>query len=285
MSNELSSVRPPVSGWQRFVGWLGRAWRWLVAALRGPDPDPEPVLPPPPPPPGRLGERRRLQPPLVVPASGYIFSFNIHATFIWTSHGITRETLSGSVQYFMPYAVRELKTIAASRARHYPAHQAHELEVDLQERLAQKGTWRYARDGIEVTCRPHVWVELEDRIKEAVQPYWEQLIKLDCERTVSMERVKYAKALSSEWLAVLTDLVGSPIAEGAAQMTEKEFAEVVQKIMAERKAAGAKLDSLLEEKIRNGDAFDRMEHFDQLKERLERQSAFNGATPGNEAPS
>ncbi|MEJ3746281.1 hypothetical protein WEI85_23695 [Actinomycetes bacterium KLBMP 9797] len=279
MSEEPVNVKPSVGG------WLSRLWRWLLAALRGPEPAPVPVpvVPPPPPPPGWLRERRHLQPPLVVPASGYIFTFQVHASFVWTSYGITRDMLSSSVQHFMPYLVRELKATAARRAREHEPHQAHRLETELQDWLEDKGVWRYTRDGVEVTCRPHVWVELEDRVKQAVQPYWEELIKLDCEHTVRMKRVEYAKDLSDGWLAVLTDLVGSPVAEGAAQMTEKEFADVVQKIMAERKAAAEKLNTLLEEKIRHGDAFDRMEHFDMLKERLERQAAFNGAAQGNES--
>jgi hypothetical protein len=295
--NEASSrVEPSVSAWRRFAAWLGRVWRWFIAAVRGPEPMHGPVLPPPPlpPPPGRHSERRRLQSPLVVPASGHVFNFNIHASFIWTSHGLPRQTLSSTVQHFMPYAVRELAAVSASRARHHAAHQAQELEHDLQELLAKKGIWKFVHEGVEVTCRPHVWVQLDDRVKQAVQPYWEELIKLDCEHKVSMRRVEYADELSKQWLAVLTDLVGSPVADGAAQMTEKEFAEVVRTIMAERKAAAEKLNDLLEERIRQGDAFDRVEHFDVLKERLEEQAAFtyapragtqvhNGFAPGREA--
>ncbi|MEV0607289.1 hypothetical protein AB0I61_13060 [Polymorphospora rubra] len=249
--------------------------------LRGPEPMPEPAPPPPPPapPPGRLTERRDLTAPLVVPASGYIFTFNVYAAFVWVSNGLPREVLNGSAQHFMPYAVRELKAIAASRARHHPAHHARELEVELQRILTDRGNWRYRRGDVEVTCRPYVWVELEDRVKRAVQPYWEQLIKLDCEHDVQMKRAEYAEQMSKQWLAILADLVGSPLADGAAQMTEKEFAAVVEKIVAERKAAAAKLDSLLEEKVRDGDAFDRAEHFELLKERLERfaTSAFAGS--------
>jgi hypothetical protein len=286
MSEASICVEPSVSRWRRFSGWLGRVWRWIVAALRGPEPMPEPIMPsapPPPPPPGRLRERRRLQSPLVVPASGYIFNFHVHATFVWTSHDLPRELLSASSQHFMPYVIRELAAIAAGRARLYPAHRAHELEVDLQELLDRKGVWRYGREGVEVTCQPHVWVQLEDQVKQAVRPYWEELIKLDCEHDVQMKRAEYAERLSKQWLSVLTDLVGSPIANGAAQLTEKEFAEVVQSIMAERKASAEKLNTLLEDKVRDGDEFDRMEHFETLKERLEQQATFISAPPSGAA--
>lgn len=282
MTSTTQIKAPGASWWRRFGRWVARAWRWLLDALRGPEPMPEPSLPPPPPPPppGRLSERRDLASPLVVPASGYIFHFKIHATFIWVSHGLPRELLSGSAQHFMPYAVRELRALAASRARLHPPHHAQELEVELQRTLAERGEWRYRRGDIAVTCRPYVWVELEDRVKQAIQPYWEQLIKLDCEHNVQTRRAEYAEQLSKQWLNILTDLVDSPLADGAAQMTEKEFAAVVEKIVAERKAEAARLESLLDEKAREGDAYNRMEHFEMLRERLERLASYAFASGG-----
>lgn len=274
--------------WRRMGRWLLGACRWLLKTLRGPEPMLEPVLPPPPPP-GRLSERRELGSPVVVPASGYIYNFNVHATFVWVSHGLSRELLNGSVQHFMPYAVRELKVLAAHLSRHHPPHHARELEIELQRSLGDRGMRSYKRGDVEIMCRPYVWVELEDRVKRAVQPYWEQLIKLDCEHEVQSKRAEYAEQLSKQWLAILTDLLGSPLADGAAKMTENEFAAVVEKIVAERKAAAAKLDGLLEEKVRDGEAFDRMENFELLKERLERfaETAFrdNGPPPNGAANS
>ncbi len=276
-------VGPSVGGWQRFFAWLGRVWRGLVDALRGPEP--EPVAPPPPPlpPPGMLQERRRLTAPLVVPANGYTFSFHIHASFVWTSHGLARESLTSLTQYFMPYAVRTLNALAARHARTFPAHRAHDLEVQLQEVLAGQGPWRFIRDDVEITCRPHIWVKLEDRVKQAVQPYWEQLIKLDCEHDVQMKRAEYAEKLSKQWTALLSDLMGSPLADGAAELTEKQLSEVVHKIVADRQAAAEKLDALLTERVKDGEAFDRMENFEILKERLERQEAFDAVTPSSAA--
>jgi hypothetical protein len=95
------------------------------------------------------------------------------------------------------------------------------------------------------------------------------LIQLDCEHDVQMKRAEYAERLSKQWMTVLTDVVANPLAGGAAIMTEKEFAEVVEKIVAERKSAAEKLEKLLEEKVRDGDAFERMEHFETLRKRLE----------------
>jgi hypothetical protein len=251
---------------RRLVRVLTRVWHWLLARWRTPAPAP---APPPPPAPGRLRERRGLQAPLVVPAHGYVHHFKVHAAFVWHSDGLPREVLAAHVQHFMPHATRELKAIAASCAREHFPHHAQELEVKLQQVLEERGERRYRRGSDEVTLRPSAWVELDDRVKRAVEPYWEQLIKLDCEHTVQVKRAEYAEQLSHRWLEVLTDLVGSRLADSAAHMTASELAAVVEKIAAERRTAESKLESLLEQRIRDGDAFEQMEHFAALKEHLE----------------
>lgn len=253
--------------WRRFGSWLLTLWHRLVAALRGPEPVPMPP-PPPPPPPGRLTERRDGQAPIIVPARGYVFTFRIHAAFIWSSEGIPREVLSGSAQYFMPYAIRALTRLAAARARNVVAHRARELEVELQRAIAETGPWRYERNGVRVTCQPYVWVELDDGVKQAVKPYWEQLIKLDCEYDVDVKRAQYVDRLSRQWLAILENLVDNPVAGGAAKMTNESLAAVVRGLIAEQNATAQRLENLLGERLRNGDAYEQATSFDILAERL-----------------
>lgn len=273
LSGELSRGR-----WRRFGTWLVLLWRRLLAALRRPTPSP-PLLPPPPAP-GRLTERWNTPQPIAVPARGYVFDFHVGAAFIWSSDGLPRETLNGSARFFMPYATRTLTRLAAEHARDFAPHRARELEVELQRTLAGMSPWRYERHGAVVTCRPHVWVRLDDRVKAAVQPYWEQLIKLDCEHDVHVKRARYAEHLSRQWLAVLEQLLDNPLAAGAARMTEKELAEVVQGIMTEQKTAQAKLDELLADRIRNGDAFERAESFETLLQRLRAEMGDDATMAG-----
>ncbi|XVU30447.1 hypothetical protein ACQPZJ_14735 [Actinoplanes sp. CA-054009] len=222
---------------------------------------------------------------MVVPANGYIFTFEVHASFIWTAEGVHQEELSSAVDSLMPYAVRRLKALAAQHARQHPPHRARELEVRLQQELDESQVWRFSWRGLALTCRPHIWVELEERVKQAVQPYWEQLIKLDCEHDVQTRRAEYAEKLSKQWATILTDLMGSPVADGAAEMTEKDLAEVVRKIVMEQKAAAEKLEDLMTKKADGGDAFERSEHFEALRERLERRAdrlfEATGASAGN----
>ncbi|MGV9806777.1 hypothetical protein [Micromonospora chersina] len=217
--------------------------------------------------------------PIVVPARGYVFIFRVRAAFIWASEGIPREILSGSAQYFMPYAIRALTRLAASRARNFAAHRARELEVELQRAVATSGPWRYERGGVQVTCQPYVWVELDDGVKQAVRPYWEQLIKLDCEYDVDTKRAQYAERLSRQWLSILEKLVESPVAGGAARMTSERLATVVQDLIAEQQAAAQRLEDLLGDRLRSGDAYEQATSFDILAERLKARERTDAKAP------
>lgn len=271
MSVETGPVGPSVSWWLRFSAWLGRAWRAFIRALSPPESlPPTPVSPPPLPP--QVRGQRTLQTPLVVPASGYVFTFRVHATFHWSAEGVYQEQLSSLMDALAPYPIRRLKALAARHARNHAPHHAREMEQELQQALIEVGPWSFALRGIAATCRPYVWVELDEQVKEAVRPYWEQLIRLDCEHDVRVRRAEYTERLSRQWTEILADLLGSPAAAGAAEMTEKELAEVVGRIVAEQRAAGEKLEDMMAEKANSSDMQERSEHFEQLRERLERRA-------------
>ncbi len=271
MSVETGPVGPSVSRWLRFSAWLGRIWRAFIRALSPPEPlPPTPVSPPPLPP--QVRGQRTLQTPLVVPASGYVFTFRVHATFHWSAEGVYQEQLSSLMDALAPYPIRRLKALAARHARNHAPHHAREMEQELQQALIEGGPWPFTLRGIAATCRPYVWVELDEQVKEAVRPYWEQLIRLDCEHDVRVRRAEYTERLSRQWTDILADLLGSPAAAGAAEMTEKELAEVVGRIVAEQRAAGEKLEDMMAEKANSSDMQERSEHFEQLRERLERRA-------------
>ncbi|MCN0154888.1 hypothetical protein NDQ86_22950 [Salinispora arenicola] len=273
MGVETGPVRPSASWWLRFNAWLGRIWRAFIRALSPPEPlPPVPVSPAPAPPPPQMRGRRTLQTPLVVPASGYVFTFRVHATFHWSAEGVYQEQLSSLMDALAPYPVRRLKALAARHARNHAPHRARELEQELQQALTEGGPWPFAWRGIAATCRPYVSVELDEQVKEAVRPYWEQLIRLDCEHDVRVRRAEYTERLSRQWTDILTDLLGSPAAAGAAEMTERELAEVVGRIVAEQRAAAEKLEDMMAEKASSTDMQERCEHFEQLRERLERRA-------------
>lgn len=264
MTESFETTIRPTGQWRRFVAWLGRLWRRLCAALRGPTPLPQPPLPPPPPP-GRLVVRRRWQRPVELPAKGYVHHFLLHAVFVWTSDGLPREALHASIQEGTPYVSRELIRRAAGLAREHPAHQARKLEESLQRALAEQPSWSY--DGGRISCRPYVWVRLEKRVEDAIRPYWEDLIKLDCAHRVDMRRAEYADKLSERWTEILTRLASSDVAGGAARLTEAELAEVMRDIVAERQAAQQRLDDMMADGLRSEDPYERAAWFDSMTDR------------------
>jgi hypothetical protein len=184
------------------------------------------------------------------------------------------------VDRFLPYSVRHLTAIAARLSRQHEAHRAREYEVELQKALEELGEWKYSRGGYSISVRPYVWVQLEDRVKQAVMPYWEELIKLDCEHDVQIKRAEYADRLSKQWTTILTDLAGSPFADAAAEMTEKEFADVVRKIVADRKAAAEKVDELLRKRAESAGDWEESDYFAELRKRLEREEERLSAAEG-----
>jgi hypothetical protein len=279
MTMETGPMLAPAGRLLRLRAWFGRVWRAFLGLFRIPEPDPIPIMPisppappPPPPPPGRLRGRRRLQRPLVVPASGYIFTFQVHATLVWVSENLPPELLNSAIDELMPYVTRRLKAVAAQHSRQHPPHRAREFETALQQELTTTAPWTHTWGEATLTCRPHIWVELEEQVKQAVRPYWEELIKLDCAHDVQMRRAEYAEELSRHWTTVLTGLLDSPVAGGAADMTETQLAEVVAKIVAEQRAAAEKLEDLMTKKVDAGDSFERSEHFEALRVRLERRA-------------
>lgn len=245
-------------------GWTQKHWRHLVAALQEPELAAAPGSSPPIA--GRLTQRRDASGPIVVPARGYVFNFNVRATFTWSSNGLRPELLSSYAHYFMPHAIQRLARLAADRARTFAPHQAGELEVELQRVLAEQGPWHYDRGEVVVTCQPDAWVRLDERVKQALQPYWEDLVKLECQYEVHMRRAQYAEQLNRRWVTILEDFVDNPIDDDATQATNEYLANARQHMMAEQKAAAQWSKDLISERRRNLDFLKPFSSFDILPE-------------------
>jgi hypothetical protein len=262
-------TEPDPSYLDKPTGW----WQRLRARLGAPEPPAPPPLPPPPPP-GPLWLRRAVTQPIIVPALGHVFDFHVDASLLWRSDGLTREELSDWTQRFADRARRELVPRIGAVAHRYPPHEARALEVELNRLFAGR-TWRFRAGAVDLTCRPHVRVTLDDRVQDFVRPYWERRIKMECEHAVEIRRAELAEHLSQQWLAVLAKLRDNPLASGAARMTEKEFAAVVDQIRADQKEAADQLQSLLDTALRNSaglDAYERAETFDAVIDELRRRA-------------
>jgi hypothetical protein len=252
------------------MSWLHRVLRFLGHLLRGPQrPTPLPI--------GELTERRESSTPIPVLAKGYVFDFQILPDFTWTSHGLRRELLNDWVEQLTGRARRDLAHTAADFARRYPPHRARELEVELNRALSQT-VWHYERSGVALDCRPRARVRLDAKVKEYLQPFWERQIKLECEHEVGMRRAHLLDERAQRWLSVLERLNRSKLAGSAARLTEQEFAEVVQELVANERETVERLMSLLRDAINNdgqADAglgrYELAEIFDMLNTALHKQ--------------
>lgn len=229
--------------WRRVRGAVVKSWKRSIAALAGPEQPPY-VPPAPPEPPGRLLSRRTIT-PIDVPAQGFAFDFQLSGVFEWRSNGLERATLDSLVERFLPYARAHLKEEATGLARDIEPHRGDEFERRLRQRLDQLGAWRYERGGQQVTCRAYVRVQLDERVRQHIQPYWERLITLDYEHDLATRRAKHADGVSTEWAKILHRLLDGPVPGGAARMTDQQLAEVVRELLADRAAATDPLSEAL----------------------------------------
>ncbi|MEV0003635.1 hypothetical protein AB0H28_15285 [Micromonospora sp. NPDC050980] len=138
---------------------------------------------------------RRFPAPLVVPAQGQVYVFGVRATFTWSSDTARPELFGWYVDYFQPQATQRLHRLALRCAVEVPPHRPRELLTALTAALAADDPppWRYARGEVTFACEPDVTVQLDERVRRLLQPYWEQRIALECERDLARRRAEYAQ--------------------------------------------------------------------------------------------
>ncbi len=219
-----------------------RLWRWLLTVARTVDTAAKQG--PAPPPPQDPIERREPAGPITVFARGYVFTFGIRADLTWRSQGLRPDQLAWYAHYFQPQATQRLAGIAADLARTVAPHRAGELEAQLQRVLGQQEPWPYARGGQQVTCRPEAWVQLDERVRQTLQPYWERVIALDCRHEEFLRRARYAEQLNQRWSAILAD---QPDAD-APQAVRDELARARERTLSEQRAAARWSGELLRQR-------------------------------------
>ncbi|MFU8850792.1 hypothetical protein ACNAW0_07375 [Micromonospora sp. SL1-18] len=229
--------------------WSMKMWPRLIALLRQLELVSTPSSPPPLP--GRLTLQSQAPKPIPVHARGYVYHFNIHATFTWSSQGVSPDFLSWSVQNFMPQAIESLRRIAADRARSFEADQAQELEEELQGHLSKLGPWRYERGESVIVCEPHVRVELDDPVRETIRPHWDERIKFKHQQELHLTRAQSAKQLSDQWVTILQRHVECPLAGGADNARNQELADALQRMMSMQKDAAKWIEDLLSKRMRD----------------------------------
>ena len=240
--------------WTAPLRWeLRELWRSTIDALRETGPV-SGATSTPSAPSGPLTERLDTPVPIRVSGQGRTFNFHIHARCVWSSWDLHREALLSYAHYYMPDAVRKLTHLAAQHAADLPAHRAPELEVALERALSETGPWRYQRGDKLVTCQPHVSVDVDERVRKVVLPYWEKLVKLDCEFDLDRRRAEYADRLGRQRTTSAESATDGAAAGEAARTTGENRASDVRRMAAELRAAAQRLEDVLRRTPRDGDA-------------------------------
>lgn len=281
MSNDFGSSQT-TSIWHRLCRWLVRlGQRSRSGSQQQPQPAPMPqdtAIEP-------LTRRHDLNAPMVVPAEGCVFDFQVYASLFWTSDGgLHPGDFTRWAHHHAQGARRRLRHIVADLARNYPPHQAHDLETEINRTMAARPIWRFGCDGTDLTCRPQVRVQLDDQVRHIVRPFWERRITMECEHEIALRRAELAEQLSQRWLAVLEELAQRPLAGEAAALTEAELAAVVEKITTAHHEHDQRWYNLMERLMGNSDdlpPFERAETFDLLLDRLRHD---HGRGPAVTAP-
>jgi hypothetical protein len=272
-----------VGFWRGLGKLLAIMWRRIrraLSALRLPPPY-IPLAPP-----EKFTHHSDLDAPIVVPARGHVFHFAVHATFEWKSDGMDLATLQRCTRQWKPLAMQELHRCVAAKSRNFEPHRARALEESVNRMLADGGEWRF---GAMVTCSPRVGVDLDERVLEQVRTYSEQRIRMECEHEVGVRRAELAGRLSRRWLTVLEGVRESPLASGAARLTEVRLAEVVDGLLAAQGSVADLYEKILQDESMGG--FEQARAHDGLMDHLSmrtykpraRANGYNGGTGGQPA--
>lgn len=235
-----SSVQSGFRGlWKWLVSEAPRLWKWVLRMARKLDEAAAEGAPDPPP----LGpiERRELVGPIAVPARGYVYSFTIRAAFTWSARDLRLDQLAWYAHNFRPEAIQKLTRIAGELSRTVEPHQAGDLEERLQHALSLEKPWPFKGGRGTITCRATASVELDEPVRELLQPFSNRQMTLDCENAEYTRRAALVEQLNRRWAKILEDLAGAEMPDSL----REQFIRALKHTLAEQKAAAQWTSDLL----------------------------------------
>lgn len=241
MTNESTTAASAADRPRTWFDRLLTAWRAGFAP-----PEEPPVLPASPA--QSLSQRWRLAKPIVVPARGYVFDFQIEAFLTWYAKEMTEDMLDAWAQQFATVARRDLTRQVADFARFYLPHQASELEIRLNKELSRMRR-RYERSGVVLHCRADVRVRLDEQVKAQLRPVLLERLKMESEHELRLRRAHLLDQLTNRWIAVIGRLRRSPLASAAAHLTDAQLASIIDRLVEKEASTTAELAGRLEEAL------------------------------------
>lgn len=189
---------------------------------------------------------RRLLGPIAVAARGDAFDFEVRPTFTWTGKDMTEDDFIGHIDVYTRDALNALRLRIEPVARRFEPHLAQDLEDQVNALLAERD-WELGPDIVTLICRPEVRILPDERVREDLQPYWRNRMRMQTEHELAMRRAELIRERTQAWSEVMATLQGNPIARHAALLVEhREFAEVFRDMTQGHKNELLKLIDMLE---------------------------------------
>ncbi|MEU4553811.1 hypothetical protein [Micromonospora violae] len=197
-----------------------------------------------------LTQRRRHPRPVIVPARGHVFSFEIHVALTWYSEGLREDQLGAWSLQFADLARRDVEHKAADLARHFHPHQAGALEIQLNRELS-RARRRYERQGVVLHCRPEVRVKLDEDVKAELRHVHLQRLREESEHELRIRQIQLTDQLTQRWIALIDRLRPNPLAHAALRLSDQDLANVLDEfVLKEERSNVERLAALLEEALR-----------------------------------
>lgn len=229
-------------------------------------------------------ERRNASDTIEVRAQGHIFTFTVRAIFTWSSTKLSPEQLRWYADYYRTHATDRLRALATERAKAFPPDRAGDLEAALRQAVADGKLWPpFGGEALSITCRPEVWVRLDQRVRAILLPYWEQLIDLECQNKLNTRRAEYAERLNRRWMTIMDEAVDHLATSDAAQAINEEALRVKQRLIAEQQANEEWREGLRRDAKRLGDFYDFLNAVDIVSQRSPHEAHTESGT-STEAP-
>ncbi|MEV0569025.1 hypothetical protein [Dactylosporangium sp. NPDC050588] len=227
MSTDTFALNEPASGWfRRFADW----WQPTLAGT------------------GVEAELTDCRPvaSIALAARGDAFDFTVRPTLTWHAVRMTRLRFEELLGAYTPDVLDALRLRTERVARSFEPHRAHELEQDLNKRLAAKD-WIMGPPAEQLTCRPSVFVLPDPRVRESMQPYWQRRIRMQTDHDLAMRQAELTRERTEAWSQVMKALETDPRSRHAASLAEHDaFAKVYSAMTQGRKDELLRLIDLLE---------------------------------------
>jgi hypothetical protein len=137
----------------------------------------------------------------------------------------------------------------ADLARSFHPHQASELEINLNRRLATASR-TFQRGGGRLTVTTEVRVRLDEEVREQLRPSLLEQLRMETEHDLKMRRAQMVETLTQQWADVIGRLRPTPFGTPAAKLSDATLAMILDELVNKEQTSVEELARRLYDVIR-----------------------------------